>query len=85
MQNKERKRSTGKKGAMVILSLCLVGGAAFTTYYTMNRAEKAKEEQQKLMDLNAEIQKEAKEKKPKRQRQVRQMRKRTFRWRMRWM
>ena len=61
MQNKERKRSTGKKGAMVILSLCLVGGAAFTTYYTMNRAEKAKEEQQKLMDLNAEIQKEAKE------------------------
>ena len=46
---------------MVILSFCLVGGAAFTTYYTMNRAEKAKEEQQKLMDLNAEIQKEAKE------------------------
>ena len=44
---------------MVVLSLCLVGGAAFTTYYTMDRAEKAKEEQQNLIDLNEEIQEEA--------------------------
>jgi septal ring factor EnvC (AmiA/AmiB activator) len=60
MQNQERKRFTRKKGAMVILSLCLVGGAAFTTYYTMNQAEKAKEEQQNLIDLNEEIREEAK-------------------------
>lgn len=61
MQNKEGKRFTKKQGAMVILSLCLVGGAAFTTYYTMDRAEKAKEEQQNLIDLNEELQEEARE------------------------
>ena len=55
MQNKKGKGFTTKKGAMVILSLCLVGGAAFTTYYTIDRADKAKEEKQRLMDLNAEI------------------------------
>ncbi len=44
---------------MVVLSLCLVGGAAFTTFYTMDRAEKAKEEQQ-LIDLNEEAPEEAK-------------------------
>lgn len=44
---------------MVVLSLCLVGGAAFTTYYTMEHAEKAKEEQQNLIDLNEEIREEA--------------------------
>lgn len=59
MQNKEGKRFTRKKGAMVVLSLCLVGGAAFTTYYTMDRAEKAKEEQQNLIDLNEEVKEEA--------------------------
>ncbi|MCI5994941.1 MAG: M23 family metallopeptidase [Blautia sp.] len=59
MQNKERKRFTRKQGAMVVLSLCLVGGAAFTTFYTMDRAEKAKEEQQ-LIDLNEEAPEEAK-------------------------
>lgn len=59
MQNKERKRFTRKQGAMVVLSLCLVGSAAFTTFYTMDRAEKAKEEQQ-LIDLNEEAPEEAK-------------------------
>lgn len=59
MQNRER-RFTGRKRAMVVLSLCLVGGAAFTTYYTMDRAEKAKEEQEQFTDLNAEFGQEAK-------------------------
>ena len=59
MQNKERKRFTRKQGAMVVLSLCLVGGAAVTTFYTMDRAEKVKEEQQ-LIDLNEEAPEEAK-------------------------
>lgn len=55
MQNKDGKRFTRKKGAMLILSVCLVGGAAFTTFLTMNRAEKAKEEQEKLVDLDGEF------------------------------
>lgn len=54
MQNKDDKRFTRKQGAMLILSLCLVGAAAFTTYYTMDKAEKEKQEQQKLLDLNEE-------------------------------
>lgn len=58
MQNKDGKKFTKKQGAMLILSLCLVGGAAFTTFYTMDRAEKAKEEQQDLVDLNEEIRQE---------------------------
>ncbi|MEE0420197.1 MAG: M23 family metallopeptidase [Lachnospiraceae bacterium] len=58
MQNKDGKKFTRKKGAMLILSLCLVGGAAFTTFYTMNRAEKAKEEQEQLVDLNEEARQE---------------------------
>lgn len=52
MQNKERKRPERKKTAMVILSLCLVGGAAFTTYYTLEKADRAREEEQQLLDLN---------------------------------
>lgn len=58
MQNKDGKKFTRKSGAMLILSICLVGGAAFTTFYTMDRAEKAKEEKQQLVDLNEEIAKE---------------------------
>lgn len=54
MQNKDDKRFTRKQGAMLILSLCLVGAAAFTTYYTMDKAEKEKLEQQELLDLNEE-------------------------------
>ncbi len=57
MQNKEEKKFTRKQGAMLILSLCLVGGAAATTLYTMDRAEKAKEEEQ-LIDLNEEAKQE---------------------------
>ena len=33
MQSKDGKRFTGKKSAMVVLSLCLVGAAAVSTYY----------------------------------------------------
>lgn len=53
MQNKDEKKFTRKQGAMLILSLCLVGAAAFTTYYTMEKAQQEKEEQQ-LVDLNEE-------------------------------
>lgn len=55
MQNKDGRKFTRKKGAMLILSICLVGAAAITTFYTMNRAEKTKEEQEKLVDLNGEF------------------------------
>ena len=58
MQNKDGKKFTKNKGAMLILSLCLVGGAVFTTFYTMDRAEKMKEQQQKLIDLNEEARNE---------------------------
>lgn len=54
MQNKDEKKFTRKQGAMLILSLCLVGAAAFTTYYTMEKAEQEKKEEQQLVDLNEE-------------------------------
>ena len=54
MQNKDEKKFTRKQGAMLILSLCLVGAAAFTTYYTMEKAQREKEEEQQLVDLNEE-------------------------------
>lgn len=51
MQSKNEKRFTRKKGAMLVLSLCLVGAAAVTTYYAMDLSEKrAKEEY--MVDLN---------------------------------
>lgn len=52
MQNKDGKKFTRKQGAMLILSLCLVGAAAFTTYYTMQKAEKENAKEQQLVDLN---------------------------------
>jgi len=55
MQNKEGKNFKGKKGAMLVLSLSLVCVAALTTFYTMNRAEKSREEQQELLDLNEDL------------------------------
>lgn len=61
MQNKDEKKFTRKQGAMLILSLCLVGAAAFTTFYTMNKADQEKEEQQKLVDLNEEARAEESE------------------------
>ena len=54
MQNKDEKKFTRKQGAMLILSLCLVGAAAFTTYYTMEKVQREKEEEQQLVDLNEE-------------------------------
>lgn len=61
MENNNRKKSNRNRGAMLVLSLCLVAGAAFTTFYTLDSAEKAKEEQQKLLDLNAETEDVAQE------------------------
>lgn len=54
MQNKDGKKFTRKQGAMLILSLCLVGAAAFTTYYTMQKAEEENAKEQQLVDLNEE-------------------------------
>lgn len=54
MQNKDGKKFTRKQGAMLILSLCLVGAAAFTTYYTMQKAEEENAQEQQLVDLNEE-------------------------------
>lgn len=61
MENNNRKKSNRNRGAMLVLSLCLVAGAAFTTFYTLDSAEKAKEEQQKLFELNAETEDVARE------------------------
>lgn len=53
MQNKDEKWFTRKKGAMLLLSLSLVGAAAVTTYYAMDLSEdRAKEEY--TVDLNEE-------------------------------
>ncbi len=46
MKNQEEKRFTKKHGAVLMLSLCLVGAAAFTTFYTLNSAERTKEQEQ---------------------------------------
>jgi septal ring factor EnvC (AmiA/AmiB activator) len=54
MLKQEGKGSMRKKGAMVVMGLCLVGSTAFTTYYTLDQAEKVKEEQQKIADLTEE-------------------------------
>lgn len=51
MQNKNGKGFTRKKGAMLLLSLCLVGAAAVTTYYAMDLSEKRAEEEY-MVDLN---------------------------------
>ena len=36
MQKKDGKWFTRKKGAMLVLTLCLVGAAAATTYYAVD-------------------------------------------------
>ena len=51
MQNKDGKRFTRKKGAMLLLSLCLVGAAAVSTYYAMDLSEDRAEEEY-MVDLN---------------------------------
>lgn len=53
MQSKDGKWFTRKKGAMLLLSLCLVGAAAVTTYYAMDLSEERAEEE--LIDLNQGI------------------------------
>lgn len=45
MQNNKEKKSNKKRGAMIVLSLCLVGGAAYGTYYTMEQAELSREQE----------------------------------------
>lgn len=51
MQSKDGKRFTGKKSAMVVLSLCLVGAAAVSTYYAMDLS-KDRAEEEYMVDLN---------------------------------
>lgn len=61
MENKEGKNFTRKRGAALLLCLCLVGAAAFATFYTMNTAEKnqeqtteqSAEEQARIEEANA--------------------------------
>ena len=61
MENKEGKNFTRKRGAALLLCLCLVGAAAFATFYTMNTAEKnqeqtteqSAEEQERIEEANA--------------------------------
>ena len=61
MENKEGKNFTRKRGAALLLCLCLVGAAAFATFYTMNTAEKnqeqtteqSTEEQARIEEANA--------------------------------
>ena len=57
MQNKDGKRFTRKKGAMLLLSLCLVGAAAVSTYYAMDLSEDRAEEEY-MVDLNENPQSE---------------------------
>lgn len=54
MQSKDEKWFTRKKGGMLLLTLCLLGAAAVTTYYAMDLSEKRVEEE-KMVDLNAEF------------------------------
>lgn len=57
MQSKDGKWFTRKKSAMLVLTLCLVGAAAVTTYYAMDLSEdRAKEEY--MVDLNEEAKEE---------------------------
>ena len=41
-----------ERGTIVTLSLCLVGAAGFSALYAVNKVEKAKEQQERLIDLN---------------------------------
>lgn len=54
MQNNRTRLFMKKHGAALIFSLCLVGAAAFTTVYTLNHAEKNKEQQEQFTDLEEE-------------------------------
>ena len=52
MQNKDEKRFTRKNGAMIVLTLCLVGAATITTYYALDLSDQSKTEEQNLVDLD---------------------------------
>ena len=52
MQNKDEKRFTRKNGAMLVLTLCLVGAASITTYYALDLSDQSKTEEQNLVDLD---------------------------------
>ena len=53
MQKKDGKWFTRKKGAMLILTLCLVGAAAATTYYAVDLSDTAQEPaKEHMVDLN---------------------------------
>ena len=54
MQNNKARLFMKKHGAALIFSLCLVGAAAFTTAYTLNHAEKTKEQEEQFTDLEEE-------------------------------
>lgn len=54
MQNKEERKFTRKHGAVLMLSLCLTGAAAFGTYYTLNHFETEKEQQEQVTELEEE-------------------------------
>lgn len=63
MQKKDGKWFTRKKGAMLVLTLCLVGAAAVTTYYAVDLSgttqEPAKEHMVDLNESPAETEAEA--------------------------
>ena len=62
MQNKDNRRFSKKQGAILIASLCLVAAAGFTTLYTVQSVQKAREESEEQARLNEEIKaKEAQE------------------------
>ena len=53
MQKKDGKWFTRKKGAMLVLTLCLVGAAAATPYYAVDLSETAQEPaKEHMVDLN---------------------------------
>ena len=52
MQINKRRRFSRKQGAALVLSICLVGGAAFAAYYTMNRGETVKEQEEQYVALD---------------------------------
>lgn len=57
MENKEGKKFTKRRGAALLLCLCLVGAAAFGTFYAMNLGEKKREETKISEEEQARIEK----------------------------
>jgi len=55
MQNKRGRNLNRKHGAVLVFSLFLTGAAAFGTFYTINRSESQKEDQERLTELEEEL------------------------------